>query len=89
MGVSGRNTTQVVKTQGRLMQSMTEALHKALLTLPPSAHVVHPGDSAHIQPGDYVLVHIAEAEGPTLRGVAVCKSSMAEFHSHALSKQQL
>jgi len=89
MGVSGRNTTQVIKTQGRLMRSMTETLHGALLTLPPSA-VVHPADLARqIQPGDYALVHIAEAEGPTLRGVAVCKSSMAEFHSHALSKQQL
>jgi hypothetical protein len=37
-----------------------------------------------IQPGDYVVVYIAEAEGPTLRGAAFAKSSMTEFHSHQL-----
>jgi len=86
LGLTGSATTEVARTQGRLMRAMADTLHGALQTL-PAAHVVSPQDTRkHLQPGDYVVVHIAEAEGPTLRGVALSKSSMAEFHAHALSR---
>jgi hypothetical protein len=66
------------KIQGRLTRLVTDTLDAAMRTLPPSDIV------SRIQPGDYVVVFIAEAEGPTLRGAAFAKSSMAEFHSHPI-----
>jgi len=87
LGVNAKVTTEVVKTQGRLMRAMTETLQNALLTLPPGQILSPREASKHILPGDYAVVHIAEAEGPTLRGVAVSRTSMKEFHAHQLSKQ--
>eukprot|EP00605_Chrysophyceae_sp_TOSAG23-4_P002133 GSChrysophyteH1.ASY1.ANO1.2360.1 assembled CDS len=34
--------------------------------------------------GDYVIVFISEAEGPTLRGTAFAKSTMKEFHDYRM-----
>jgi tRNA A37 methylthiotransferase MiaB len=39
-----------------------------------------------LQPGDYVVVFVSEAEGPTLRGTAIAKSTMSEFYQHPLSQ---
>ena len=46
-------------------------------------------DNYVIKPGDYVVVFIAEAEGQTLRGTAISKSSMVEFYSATRGSQGL
>eukprot|EP00606_Chrysophyceae_sp_TOSAG23-5_P001211 GSChrysophyteH2.ASY1.ANO1.847.1 assembled CDS len=67
-------------TQGRLMNAVSGLLQQAMSVLP--AHdVINPTEANRIKPGDYVVVFIVEAEGQTLRGTAISKSSMVEFYS--------
>ncbi len=82
MGVSA---TGPVKKQGRLMQTLTSTLQNAMNILPAEDVITQDG-SHRLRPGDYVLVHVAEADGPTLRGVMISKSSMSEFHGYNLSR---
>ena len=76
----GSDIPQVPRTQGRLMNAVSGLLQQAMSVLP--AHdVINPTEANRIKPGDYVVVFIAEAEGQTLRGTAISKSSMVEFYS--------
>ena len=84
----GSDIPQVPRTQGRLMNAVSGLLQQAMSVLP--AHdVINPTEANRIKPGDYVVVFIAEAEGQTLRGTAISKSSMVEFYSATRGSQGL
>ena len=75
------NGIAVEKSQGRLARFVTDTLHAAISTLPYTDIIIPTDVNRRIKPGDYVVVFVAEAEGPTLRGTAFAKSTMAEFHN--------
>jgi len=73
------------------MNAVTDVVSKAMNSLPARDIIQSPyatndnksNINQHIKPGDYAVVFIGEAEGPTLRGTAFSKSTMAEYHNTA------